>query len=137
MPAPAAAGDAADAAPVTPTAAPLAATGLHGRRALVTGGASGIGRACAVRLAEAGAHVVVLDHDAEGARATAGAVGGEALVADLSTPRFLEGLDPRVDVLVNNAGFQHVAPLEAFPRDTFTALLRVMVEAPFWLIAHA
>ncbi|HET6699794.1 MAG TPA: 3-hydroxybutyrate dehydrogenase [Nocardioidaceae bacterium] len=118
------------------SAAP-APSGLRGRRALVTGGASGIGRACVTRLAEAGAHVVVLDQDAAGARVAADAVGGEALVADLSSPRFLEDLDPRVDVLVNNAGFQHVAPLEEFPRDTFTTLLRVMVEAPFWLIAHA
>jgi 3-hydroxybutyrate dehydrogenase len=110
---------------------------LTGRRALVTGAASGIGRACAERLADAGARVVVLDLDGPGAQAVADRIGGEAVTADLSSPAFLDELDPRIDVLVNNAGFQHVAPLEEFPRDTFTALLRVMVEAPFWLIAHA
>lgn len=110
---------------------------LTGRRALVTGGASGIGRACAERLADAGAHVVVLDLDGPGAQAVADRIGGEAVTADLSSPAVLDDLDPRIDVLVNNAGFQHVAPLEEFPRETFDTLLRVMLQAPFWLITHA
>src|SRR3954468_15994080 len=66
---------------------------LAGRRALVTGGASGIGRACAVRLAAAGAQVVVVDRDADGARAVAQQVGGTAVAVDLSDLDAIDGLD--------------------------------------------
>ncbi|HJR39950.1 MAG TPA: 3-hydroxybutyrate dehydrogenase [Nocardioidaceae bacterium] len=109
---------------------------LSGRCALVTGAASGIGRACAQRLAAAGAHVLALDVDADGAGKVAAEVGGEAVVADLSDPSFLDTLDPGIDVVVNNAGFQHVSAVEDFPRETFSTLLTVMLEAPFWIIAH-
>ena len=51
---------------------------------MVTGGASGIGRACVQRLAADGAHVVVVDRDAEAAQALAEQVGGSAVTADLS-----------------------------------------------------
>ena len=110
---------------------------LSGRRALVTGGASGIGRACAVRLAEAGATVVVLDRDAEAAGAVAELVGGTALAVDLSDLDAVDALDLAVDVLVNNAGLQHVAPLHEFPVDRFSYILRLMLEAPFRLVRGA
>jgi 3-hydroxybutyrate dehydrogenase len=106
---------------------------LEGRTALVTGGASGIGQACARRLADAGAEVTVLDLDREGAERVAGEIGGTALGADLADPAGLDGLDLVADVLVNNAGFQHVAPVEEFPPERFAAMLAVMVEAPFRL----
>jgi 3-hydroxybutyrate dehydrogenase len=110
---------------------------LNGRRALVTGGASGIGRACAVRLAEAGASVIVVDRDAEGAKAVAEAVDGNAVAVDLSDLDAVDALDLDVDVLVNNAGLQHVAPLHEFPVDRFSFILRLMVEAPFRLVRGA
>ena len=84
---------------------------LDGRRALITGGASGIGRACAVRLAEAGADVVVVDRDAEAAKALAAEVAGTAVAVDLSDLDAVDAMDLDVDILVNNAGLQHVAPL--------------------------
>ena len=116
----------------------MAVTGtLDGRRALITGGASGIGRACAIRLAGAGAEVVVLDRDAEGAKAVAGEVGGSAVAVDLSDLDAVDGLDLAVDVLVNNAGLQHVAPLQEFPVDRFSYILRLMLEAPFRLVRGA
>jgi 3-hydroxybutyrate dehydrogenase len=110
---------------------------LVGRRALITGGASGIGRACAVRLAEAGADVVVLDRDADAAKAAAADVGGTAVAADLSDLDALADLDLDVDILVNNAGLQHVAPLHEFPVDRFSYILRLMLEAPFRLVRGA
>nr|WP_219632749.1 3-hydroxybutyrate dehydrogenase [Haloechinothrix aidingensis] len=113
----------------------MADVDLTGRTALVTGAGSGIGRACAARLAGAGAAVTVLDRDEPSARAVADEVGGQACVLDLSDPDAVDGLTAAPDVLVNNAGMQHVAPLEEFPPDSFGRILRVMLEAPFRL-AH-
>jgi 3-hydroxybutyrate dehydrogenase len=104
----------------------------------VTGGASGIGRACVARLAAAGADVVVLDVDEEGAASIAEEHGGRAVVADLSDLHAVDALTEQgtvhADIVVNNAGLQHIAPLAAFPAERFSYLLRVMVEAPFRLI---
>jgi 3-hydroxybutyrate dehydrogenase len=109
---------------------------LTGKRAIVTGGASGIGAAVARRLAAAGASVVVCDRDADGAEALAKEVSGEAWVADLGEAGALADLSLDADVLVNNAGIQHVAPVEDFPPDRFALILRIMLEAPF-LLARA
>lgn len=110
---------------------------LDGRVALVTGAASGIGRACAGRLAAAGAKVLVLDVDADGAERAAAEVGGIAVVADLTDLDAVDRLDLDADVVVNNAGLQHVAPLEDFPPERFGLILRLMVEAPFRLVRRA
>ncbi|WP_344953816.1 3-hydroxybutyrate dehydrogenase [Sphaerisporangium flaviroseum] len=112
----------------------MAGADLTGRRALVTGGASGIGRACARRLARAGAQVVILDVREQSAREAAGEIGGVALTADLTDLAAVEALDcGDVDILVNNAGFQHVAPITDFPPEVFSAIMKIMVEAPFRL----
>lgn len=111
---------------------------LKGRSALVTGGGSGIGAACARRLAMAGARVLVLDRDADTAAKMATEVEGDALVVNLADldalDESLRQLDTEVDILVNNAGLQHVAPVHEFPTDRFSHLVRVMLEAPFRLI---
>ncbi|MEV4058648.1 3-hydroxybutyrate dehydrogenase [Nonomuraea dietziae] len=110
---------------------------LAGRTALVTGAGSGIGRACAVRLASAGARVLVVDRSGEAAERVAKETGGVAVTADLSREGFLGELPHEpVDILVNNAGFQHVAPIEEFPPEVFAAMLKVMLEAPFLLARH-
>ncbi|MEO3827181.1 3-hydroxybutyrate dehydrogenase [Actinomadura sp. B10D3] len=110
---------------------------LSGRRALVTGGASGIGRACARRLAAAGAEVVVADIDGDAADRAAAEIGGAAVRADLADTGAVDGLASGVDILVNNAGIQHVAPVHEFPPETFARILRLMVEAPFRLVRDA
>ncbi|WP_235079665.1 SDR family NAD(P)-dependent oxidoreductase [Amycolatopsis orientalis] len=99
---------------------------LSGRRAIVTGAASGIGAAVATRLAGLGAHVVVCDVDAEGAARTAERIGGEALAIDLSRTDDLAKRTFEADILVNNAGIQHVAPLERFEPERFAFMLRLM-----------
>jgi 3-hydroxybutyrate dehydrogenase len=110
---------------------------LTGRRALVTGGASGIGRACATRLAAAGALVVIVDIAADAAKEVAEEIGGSAQVADLSNMTAVETLDCEVDIVVNNAGLQHVAPIEEFPPDVFARMMTIMVEAPFRIVRRA
>lgn len=107
------------------------------RRALVTGGAAGIGAAVVRALAAQGAHVTVADRADEPAQALAGEVGGEAWVVDLAdTPALEQALAeraPDVDVLVCNAGVQRVAPLTQADPEDFRLVQRLMVEAPFLL----
>ncbi|MEV6765543.1 3-hydroxybutyrate dehydrogenase [Streptomyces sp. NPDC051105] len=119
---------------------------LRGRTALVTGAAGGIGRACALRLAAAGAEVRAMDRDAAGlaelteaAGRVVGPGGGgvEPYVLDLTDLDAAERAAAGTDVLVNNAGIQLVRPIEEFPPDVFHTVLTVMLEAPFRLIRGA
>ena len=110
---------------------------LTGRTAVVTGAGNGIGRACALRLARAGARLVAVDRDEVAAKEVAALTGGRAVIVDLSDPTPLDELDPAIDVVVNNAGFQHVSPLPDFPTERFAQLQKVMVEAAFRLIRRA
>jgi 3-hydroxybutyrate dehydrogenase len=108
---------------------------LDGRTAVVTGGASGIGRACALRLAGEGAAVVVLDRDETAAATVAAEIGGARVITvDLTDLDAIDALDIDADIVVNNAGIQHVAPIEDFPPETFSVMMRLMVEAPFRLV---
>jgi 3-hydroxybutyrate dehydrogenase len=112
-------------------------TGFEGRRVLVTGGASGIGRACAEAFAARGAAVVVADVDASAATALAREIGGEAWPVDLGDTAALADVAIDADILVNNAGIQHVRPIEEFEPERFSLILRIMLEAPFLLIRAA
>ncbi|MFH8490608.1 3-hydroxybutyrate dehydrogenase [Streptomyces longisporoflavus] len=112
----------------------LGGTDLTGRTALVTGGASGIGRACAVALAGAGACVHVVDRHADAAKEVADGIEGEAHAVDLADPAALNTLPTHVDILVNSAGLQHVAAIEEFPPERFDLIQKVMVTAPFLLL---
>ncbi|MFD7441628.1 3-hydroxybutyrate dehydrogenase [Streptomyces sp. NPDC059909] len=117
---------------------------LGGRTALVTGAAGGIGRACALRLAAAGAKVRAVDRDADGLDALVeqslgpGTTGSlEPHVLDLTDLDAAEAAAAGTDILVNNAGLQLVRPIEEFPPDVFHTVLTVMLEAPFRLIRGA
>ncbi|MBT2488327.1 3-hydroxybutyrate dehydrogenase [Streptomyces sp. ISL-96] len=128
-------------APTTHTAH-VSGPDLSGRTALVTGAAGGIGRACVLRLAAAGAKVRAVDRDARGldaltgqARGLAGSVEPQTL--DLTDLDAAEQVAAGTDILVNNAGLQLVRPIEEFPPDVFHTVLTVMLEAPFRLIRGA
>lgn len=109
-------------------------TSLTGRKALVTGAAGGIGRACAYALAQAGADVYVVDRAAQAAKAVAAEIGGTALVVDLADAEAVDALPDDADIVVNNAGLQHVAPVHEFPPEQFVLIQKVMVEAPFRIL---
>ncbi len=112
--------------------------------ALVTGAASGIGAAIVRRFVEDGADVCALDLDGDSLDAlrvaleddglAAGRV--EPIVADLAAPDVMGGLPRDVDVLVNNAGIQHVSPVHEFPVEVFELIHRVVLVAPFQLARH-
>ncbi|MFD3430321.1 3-hydroxybutyrate dehydrogenase [Nocardia fluminea] len=110
---------------------------LAGRKALVTGGASGIGAACARELAARGAEVTVADIDGVAAKALAHEIGGHAWSVDLLEVEALTDLRLATDILVNNAGVQSVSPIEDFAPDRFRTMQTLMVEAPFLLIRAA
>ncbi len=117
---------------------------MNERVALVTGGASGIGKACAARLGADGLVVVIADRDAAAAAAAARELGCLHVVADVSTrdgcaaavTSALE-LAGGLDVLVANAGYQHIDPLASFPEDTWDDMLALMLTGPFLLTKYA
>ena len=116
---------------------------LTGRTAVVTGAGSGIGRAMAEALAGAGAAVLVSDLVAERAEETVAliqAAGGTAAASrtDVSDPESVQEMIDRagtvfggVGILVNNAGLQHVAPIEDFPLEWWNRIIGVMLTGPF------
>ncbi|MFJ5144614.1 SDR family NAD(P)-dependent oxidoreductase [Curtobacterium sp. NPDC088465] len=115
--------------------------GLDGRRALVTGGSSGIGRAIALALADAGAHVLVAARTREAIDETVATItadGGSAagVVADLSTRAGAHALADavgEVDVLVNSAGINLRPPMPDLDEGTWDATMAVNLDAPFML----
>jgi len=115
----------------------MAEKDLAGKRALVTGGASGIGLACAHEFAARGAHVIIADLNADAATDAATAVGGESWAVDLADTAALDDLTLDIDILVNNAGIQRVAPITEFDPDAFRLIVRLMLESPFLLIRAA
>ena len=110
---------------------------LNGKHALVTGGGRGIGQACALALARAGATVTVVGRSRKNLDAVAAQVDGRALEADLSdrasTDRMLAQVG-RVDILVNNAGIAESAPLEKTSDELWDRVVELDATSPFRVI---
>jgi len=114
---------------------------LQGKTALVTGSTSGIGLGLAKALARQGANIVLNGFgDVEGPKAEVAALGVKVAYhgADMSKAADIEEMMKyaasqfgRVDVLVNNAGIQHVAPVEDFPPEKWDAILAINLSSAF------
>ncbi|MDB5100129.1 MAG: 3-hydroxybutyrate dehydrogenase [Cyanobacteria bacterium RYN_339] len=117
-----------------------------GRTLFITGAAGGIGLAVAQAFAQAGARVAIADLNAEAAQQAAAALPNGALGfgCDVTKEDQLNtAIDQaiaafgRLDVLINNAGLQHVAPIEEFSTERFRLLVEIMLTAPFVAIKRA
>ena len=111
--------------------------------ALITGGASGIGLACAERLAADGMSVVIADVNEKTGAEHAKRLAGTFISSDLASKGGCKKLVDEtlrehgtVHVLVNNAGYQHVSPIEDFPEDQWERMIALMLTAPFLLTRY-
>ena len=116
---------------------------MNGKVAIVTGGASGIGWACVEAFAKAGGKAVIADMDVPGgekaeANLKAAGLDGMFVKTSVSDPDAVRNLVDttvakygRLDVLVNNAGLQYVAPIHEYPEDRWNLLIGVMLTGAF------
>ncbi|HCN59191.1 MAG TPA: 3-hydroxybutyrate dehydrogenase [Exiguobacterium sp.] len=122
---------------------------VNGDIVLVTGAGSGIGLEISKAFAEAGAKVVITDVNTEAAETAAKSlqeVGHDVIGLTLNVTDeaqvqsvFAKTVEHygRLDVLINNAGLQHVSPIEEFPTEKFELMIKIMLTAPFMAIKHA
>ena len=111
---------------------------ISGRTALVTGGAKGIGRACAEALAAAGAKVIIADMDEAAGQATAKVLGGSFVRLNVTKKSEVDAVAAEItrqngalDILVNNAGIVHAADFLELKEADFDRVLRVNLKGAF------
>ncbi|MFK0166920.1 SDR family NAD(P)-dependent oxidoreductase [Rhizobium sp. NPDC090279] len=111
---------------------------LHGKRAIVTGGAAGIGASCVDALLEAGASVVIADVNPENLRSASDRLHGRSVtfeqldVTDRAAVNSLADRLGALDILVNNAGIGRQAPAEEISADEWNKVIDVNLNAVFW-----
>ncbi len=111
---------------------------FEGKSVLVTGGAQGIGFACAARFADEGANVAIVDRDRATGEAAAASIGATFIAADVSSKRevdaavatFVDAIE-QIDVLVNNAGITHAAEFLDLAEEDFDRVLAVNLKSCF------
>jgi 3-hydroxybutyrate dehydrogenase len=107
---------------------------LQGKSVLVTGAGSGIGKACVEAFAESGAHVIAVDINLDSLSELKKSHKIDIVEADLTNPEkaFPNQLD--IDILINNAGIQHISSIENFSMEKADKMLALMLRTPFYLI---
>lgn len=116
---------------------------------LITGAASGIGYEISADFAEAGAKIVLSDIDEQAVKKAAASLNSKGfdcigIKCDVTKEEEIKSAIEEtvshygsLDVLINNAGMQHIAPLEEFPTEKYELLIRIMLIAPFIATKHA
>ena len=114
---------------------------LSGKTAVITGSTSGIGLGIARKLAEAGADIVLNsftskpeDHQLANALASEFSVAAQYCSADMRDPKSCRALIENLrscDILINNAGIQHVAPIDTFPIEKWDEIIAINLSAAF------
>ena len=109
---------------------------LKGKKAIVTGGGSGIGSAISRRFAEEGANVTILDLDEANGQEVAVALGGKFIRCDVADEQsvsdaFSQLNGPPPSILVNNAGIAHIGEITSTCPEDFDRVMRVNVRGPY------
>ena len=107
---------------------------LQGKSVLVTGAGSGIGKACVEAFAESGAHVIAVDINLDSLSELKKSHKIEIVEADLTNPEKAFPNQLEIDILINNAGIQHISSIENFSMEKADKMLALMLRTPFYLI---
>ena len=107
---------------------------LQGKSVLVTGAGSGIGKACVEAFAESGAHVIAVDINLDSLSELKKNHKIDIVEADLTSPEKAFPNQLEIDILINNAGIQHISPIENFSMEKADKMLALMLRTPFYLI---
>ena len=115
---------------------------LNNKTTLITGGPSGIGKSLAEHFAQNNSKIIILDIDTDGEK-VAKSLNGDFYHADLSKQVETENIinqikkdHKKIDILINNAGFQKVEKIENYDNEVWNSMIQIMLTTPFQLIKH-